>query len=466
MKTINFFKHAILMVVIVFGLSLTSCEDDDDDDDNKPTNNGTELPAQYTEDKGKVTIKDNGEGTGTITWTADKTWILNGFVFVNEGQTLTIEPGTTIKAMPGSALDASALIVCRGAKIYANGTADKPIIFTALADNGSLAKDERGLWGGVIVLGKGVLNTADKTKQVEGIPTTEPRGSYGGDNDGDNSGSLKYISIRHGGSKIGEGDEINGLTLGGVGNATTIEYIEVIANKDDGIEFFGGQPRLKYILVSNCADDAFDYDTGFRGFGQYWVAIQEGAVAGRCGEHDGGTTPEDGTPYATPHIYNATYIGPSGAADEDDMIRFRDNAGGFYMNSIFAEKPKGISIELLATDTQDSFKQLENGKLKVENCIFWNVADNTPAGVLTTKNEKGTEEENNAALAKIAEYWDNSGNTISNPGISTSNPIPTGDVSGAVAPSDSWFDNVTYKGAFEPNAANWAAGWTLTFSSK
>lgn len=470
MKTLSFFKYTLFIAMAVIGLSLSSCDDDDNDDDPDPIDNTDKFNDSYTlsADGNSYTIADAGQGTGSVTWTKDKVWILDGFVFVNEGQSLTIEAGTTIKGKPGQEADASALIVARGGKINAVGTPAEPIIMTAEADDGSMAKNVRGQWGGLIVLGAAGLNSDPGTTQIEGIPTTEPRGSYGGSNDADNSGTLKYISIRHGGTNIGEGNEINGLTLGGVGSGTVIEYIEVVANKDDGVEFFGGTAQLKNILVSYCGDDSYDYDEGFRGKGQFWVAVQDKTTAARCGEHDGGTDPEDGTPYATPIIYNATYIGHSAAIDEDDMIRFRDNAGGNYINSIFAEQAKGISIEILATDAQDSFKQFEDGNLKVENCIFWNIADNTPESALLAKTDKdkATAEEIDAANALIAEYWTTSGNSIADPGVSDSNPVPTGDVSGAVAPVDSWFTNVSYKGAFDPNGENWAKGWTLTFPSK
>ncbi|HEY9114111.1 MAG TPA: hypothetical protein VIN10_05385, partial [Bacteroidales bacterium] len=158
-----------------------------------------------------VTINYNINGTGTTTWTSNNIYILNGLVFVNDGQTLTIEPGTVIKGKAGQGENASAFIVARGGKIMAEGTAEKPIIFTAEADDlqGSVPDLDNGLWGGVIILGKAVLNTVPAVQQIEGIPTTEARGSYGGNDDNDNSGVLKYVSIRHGGTDIGEGNEIN-----------------------------------------------------------------------------------------------------------------------------------------------------------------------------------------------------------------------------------------------------------------
>jgi hypothetical protein len=197
---------------------------------------------------------------------------------------------------------------------------------------------------------------------------------YGGSTDTDNSGTLKYISIRHGGTDIGEGNEINGLTLGGVGSGTTIEYIEVYANKDDGVEFFGGMPQLKYIIVAMCGDDCYDYDEGYRGKGQFWLAIQDPNEGDRIGEHDGGTDPETATPYATPQIWNVTYIG-RGADAGKRMITFRDNAAGTYGNSIFLNQAKGIDVEMLAGEC--SYNRFSENILNIKNSIFYGVAGDT-----------------------------------------------------------------------------------------
>lgn len=463
-----------LFSAMLLGLAVTFTACDNNDDDDKKDNFNT----SYTEVDGVVTIKDLGEGTGTIIWSADKTWVLDGLVFVNSGQTLTIEPGTLVKGKPGQEEDASALIVARGGKIYAEGTAAKPIVFTAEADNyegTSLTNDKRGLWGGLIVLGAAKLNSTPGETAIEGIPTTEPRGLYGGSNDTDNSGIIKYVSIRHGGTDIGEGNEINGLTLGGVGSGTTIEYVEVLANKDDGVEFFGGTVNTRYVLVSNCGDDSYDYDEGFRGKGQFWVAIQDPAAANRGGEHDGGTNPEDGEPYAKPEIRNATFIGKgtANALGEDDLIIFRDNAGGFYYNSIFVGFPKGINIEILGDGdsySQCSYKQMVDGNLKIENNLFYGVADNSAAKLLYVKKEsKSTISDATVATANswVATYWTSANNVNDvDPGVSAASPVPTGNVSGAAQSTDSWFMNVSYKGAFEPGVANhWAKGWTRTFAN-
>lgn len=409
-----------------------------------------------------IIIKDNGNGTGTVTWAADRIYILDGLVFVNDGQTLTIEAGTVIKGIPGQGEDASALIVARGGKLMAEGTAAKPIIFTAESDDlaGSVPDLDAGLWGGVIILGKAGLNTVPSTQQIEGIDQLEPRGIYGGTDDTDNSGVLKYISIRHGGTDIGEGNEINGLTLGGVGSGTVIEFIEIFANKDDGIEFFGGTARLNNIVTAFCGDDCYDYDQGFRGYGQFWLAVQGFDKGDRIGEHDGGTDPETAQPYATPTIFNATYVG-QGAAAGKRVITFRDNAGGHYANSIFYNQAKGVDIELLVGEC--SYKRFNAGELTLKNNLVFNIAsddyftvsaaDDVPAGDV------------DAASAVVAAYFAEANNSVTDPGFNVTasvfNVVPTNDVSQNMAtPTDSWFKTVNYKGAVDPSN-NWLAGWTL-----
>ena len=339
----------------------------------------TLAPAEVWND-----AKMTAAGT-TVNWTSDKTYVLDGFVFVNTGQTLNIEAGTVVQGKPGEDVNASALIVSRGGKINANGTSAKPIIFTYEGDTGGTDATTRGQWGGLILLGAAGLNSTPGTSQIEGIPTNEPRGNYGGTDNANNSGVLRYVSIRHGGTNIGADNEINGLTLGGVGSGTTIEYVEIVGNKDDAIEWFGGTVTAKYLISAFCADDGLDYDEGYRGQNQFVIVYQDPAAdaADRGGEHDGGTTPETGTPYATPLFYNVTSIGNSGSR----TVTFRDNAGGQYHNSIFIGYGKGIDIEDLEGQEQDSYKQWKDGNLKLENNVFFNIkAGNTSADLFKISN--------------------------------------------------------------------------------
>lgn len=209
------------------------------------------------------------------TWTADNIYVLSQKVYVDAGVTLTIEPGTIIKGRAGQGSLASALVITRGGKIMAEGTADAPIIFTSEADNialgqkigTNLEKEDNKLWGGVIILGDAPISAenGDDESNIEGIPAEDGYGVYGGSNANHNAGVMKYVSIRHGGISIGEGNEINGLTLGGVGSGTVIENIDIYATLDDGMEFFGGTVNVNKALVFYQGDDGLDIDQNYAG---------------------------------------------------------------------------------------------------------------------------------------------------------------------------------------------------------
>lgn len=242
------------------------------------------ISAKSTEERITSNITEN------TTWTSDKVYILGGRISVTSGNTLTIEPGTIIKGEAGAGANSTALVIARGAKINAVGTASKPIIFTSVADELSIADvaagkfsspnldpTVTGLWGGLIVLGKAKISVKTGTEaQIEGIPTSDTNGLYGGDDDTDNSGTLKYVSVRHGGTEIGAGNEINGITFGGVGSGTVVENIEVVANFDDGIEFFGGTVNLKNVVIYNAGDDGLDTDQAYRGTVENFAIITAG----------------------------------------------------------------------------------------------------------------------------------------------------------------------------------------------
>jgi len=330
----------------------------------------------------QVTIK--ADVTTNTLWTSNNTYLLDGLIFVNEGATLTIEPGTVIKGLEQGSITtgdgASALIVRRGAKIHAEGTAAAPIVFTSelddVANPTDLTQRDRGLWGGVILLGKATTNQPTTDNQIEGIDILTDPALYGGTDDNDNSGVLKYVSIRHGGFSISgvEGDEINGLTMGAVGAGTTIDFVEVYANFDDCYEWFGGTVNTKHLVGAFCGDDTFDYDQGFRGKGQFWFSIQDTDVAGRAGEHDGGDGVEDASPFSIPVISNVTYIGSGhalavapGGDGNDAVLKIRDNAGAKYWNSIFTEfRNKSVDIEDLSAG-EDSRARLDAGDIAFVN---------------------------------------------------------------------------------------------------
>ncbi|MEM9665700.1 MAG: hypothetical protein AAF970_12240, partial [Bacteroidota bacterium] len=353
-----------------------------------------------------VTVTDADINAGDrVTWTKDNVYILDGIVFVEAGAELRIEAGTVVKAQDGQSTNASALVVARGGQIFAEGTPTEPIIFTSVQDNLSspdlLDYTSRGLWGGIVMLGNaGTNNPGDAEgdfREVEGVNELvaegDTRAEYGGSNDDDSSGILRYVSIRHTGINIGEsdGNEIQGLTLGGVGRGTTLEYIESYASSDDGIEFFGGTVDLKYFVSAFNADDAVDWDQGWRGRGQFWFVIQGTDAAGAAAEQDGAGGDEFFMPFATPEIFNVTYVGPGVGnqpeSDRAEMLMFRDNTGGFYRNSIFTDfqtNQGGLALTIEDIDntgarTEDSRRRFEAGELGLTNNLWWDFgAGNTP----------------------------------------------------------------------------------------
>jgi len=420
----------------------------------------------------EVTITD--DITSDVTWTSDNVYLLDGLIFVDSTATLTIEAGTVIKGLLQSNITtgdgASALIIRRGGDLIADGTAENPIIFTSELDNLSIPDDleetDRGLWGGLILLGEATTNQPTTQNQIEGIPP-ELDARYGGNNDNDNSGTLRYISIRHGGFSISgqPGDEINGLTLGAVGSQTTIEHIEVFANFDDGYEWFGGTVNTKYLVAAFCGDDAFDYDQGFRGKHQFWFSIQGQDEAGRGGEHDGGDDDETGTPYSIPLITNATYIG-SGAATQgvagegnDRGLYFRDNAGGKYWSSVFTEFV-GVGVDIEDIDGDDSRKQLEDGNLLLQNNYWWEFggADNLLELASGDQWAADSLAANANALADPelrGISWENGAEDL-DPRPLFESPVSTG----GIQPDDDFFAKVAYLGAFDPRQDLWTDTWT------
>ena len=326
-----------------------------------------------------VSVFDNTLGVRTLagsqTWTKDKTYILTGRLFIKNGQTLTIEPGTKVYASfndngtPTNRTDDSvgSLIATRGGRLVASGTPAEPIIFSSIQDleaqrnsdvdgDGTIATAPTsatgGQWGGVVLLGNAYISQSDSNganigkAEIEGFlpqgtPDTAPFDSladattYGFDStfprdDADDSGTLRYVSIRHGGYEFAEGKEINGLTMGGVGSGTTIEFVEVYANTDDGFEWFGGTVSTKNLVSAFNQDDSFDMDSGHTGTHQFFFAIQNPGIVDAGGELDGiESSPSSGTnqtagknaglTLSKPVFYNMTLIGP-GATNTKSTI--------------------------------------------------------------------------------------------------------------------------------------------------
>lgn len=222
---------------------------------------------------GAATVTVSTAITTNTTWTSNNVYLLQGIIYVNSGVTLTIQPGTVIRG--DNTVPNSSLFVARGGKINAIGTACNPIVFTSNKAIGARAK---GDWGGLVLLGNAVNNTGTNA-QIEGTAAGEPRNFHGGTNDDDNSGTLKYVRLEYCGFVFAPNNEINSLTMGSVGRATTIDYIQSSFGNDDGFEWFGGTVNCKHLVSYRNLDDDFDTDLGYSGVVQYGLSIKDPAVA-------------------------------------------------------------------------------------------------------------------------------------------------------------------------------------------
>ena len=331
-------------------------------------------------------------------WTSNNIYQLTGKVVVEDGFTLEIEPGTIIKGERGTGSLASALIIARGGTILAEGTPEKPIIFTSIDDNitvgqnagTNLTVDDIGLWGGVLILGyaPGSFRGDVKEVQIEGIPAGDTFGLYGGDDPEDNSGIFKYVSIRHGGALIGEGNEINGLTLGSVGNKTVIDNVEVVANFDDGVEFFGGTVNASNLLVWAQGDDGLDIDQAYAGTVSNSVVIL-GITSDHALEIDG----PEGALEGAFTLNNLTLIG-NGSTPGGEYADYRSLAMG-ATNNVYAYDFKDNSdVEL---DNNGVSQNFLDGKLTFAG---WEIVgfDNSIFQEKVAKDDDGNETETKIIL--------------------------------------------------------------------
>jgi hypothetical protein len=321
-------KKTIFTLSAIVALAFTGCMNDEAPPILQDTDNQV--------NSGDNTVSVSGMISESTTWTNNTIYVLNQKVVVSSGVVLTIQAGTIIKGTEGTGSLASALIVAKGGKLNATGTATEPIIFTSINDNitvgqtsgTNLDETNSGLWGGLIVLGNAPCSFSGDVEvlQIEGIPADDTFGLYGGSDAADDSGVYQYISIRHGGALIGEGNEINGLTLGGVGSGTVIENIEVVGNVDDGIEFFGGTVNASNLLIWAQGDDALDIDQAYSGTINNAVVIL-GANSDHAFEIDG----PEGAATGSFTLNNVTIIGNS-VTEDGEYADYRSGAMGSTEN--------------------------------------------------------------------------------------------------------------------------------------
>ena len=402
-------KFATMALIAGVSLFATSCSSDED-----PVNN----PG----DGGEDTYVLNSDITENVTLETGKTYTLNGGVHVKSGATLTIQPGVTIVAQHDETVDY--ILIEQGAKIDAQGTAAQPIVMTS-------EKKEAGAWGGLHICGYAHTNNGSGKSEIGNAP-------YGGNNDADNSGTLKYIRLEYTGYAFDEEHEANGVSFYGVGNGTTVEHLQAYQGSDDGFEFFGGSVNVKYMVVTSCSDDSFDWTEGWNGKAQFLVAYQEGesSLGYACDclmECDNNGTNNAATPVAHPTIANATLIGNGGDAQG---VRLRAGTQVELYNTIITGKGKPLTVE-----TNETENALKDGTSKLEYVAI--------SGELSSKQ----------GIYTNADFTQAAGNLTNQEFSWTGKYVGTLD-GGKDLSADSFFTKTDYKGAVK-SGDDWTSGWTL-----
>lgn len=448
---------------------LSSCSDDKDNNVTPPTT-GDDV----------VVLK--GDITANKTLTADKKYLLDGFVYVKSGATLTIEPGTVIM---GDKADKGTLIITRGAKIEAKGTAAKPIVFTSSQPKGARSQ---GDWGGVIILGKAKTNATDGEAKIEGglVPTAGGAEKeyiwYGGTNDADNSGTLEYVRIEFAGIAYSPDNEINGLTMGGVGNGTKISYVQVYRSGDDAFEWFGGSVNCDHLVATYTWDDDFDTDNGFSGKVQFGVAHRYKAIADVSGsngfESDNDANGSVNAPQTKAIFSNMTIVGPIVAGNSNSGInanfqhgaQIRRNSSMSLVNSLIVGFPIGLYIDDSKVASHKTSQNAAEGSLMFKNNI---IAGANPSTI--TKSEWSTQDPvawaawwaatNTTVLAKAEEALMTTPNVFS-PAVGATTGTPnfllkaeSPAVTGGMDVTTLGFVKAEYRGAFDATT-DWTKGWT------
>ncbi|MDF1584609.1 MAG: hypothetical protein P1P78_15055 [Methyloprofundus sp.] len=391
----------------------------------------------------------SGELNKDVTLTANTTWILSGGVFVGgdktKNATLTINPGTELIGESG--LDF--LYVRRGSKIMAEGTPDQPIVMTGPAEL------SRGEWGGLVIAGNAPVNGC-----AEGVTpcevafeaiTTE---KYGGTDSAESSGLLKYVQIKYAGFAVRPNEELNGLTMLGVGSGTVVDFVQVHQGLDDGIEMFGGTVQLKHVVLTGIGDDSLDWGSGWRGKAQY-VLIKQADDDGDLGiEADNNPDNNDALPRAQPLLANMTLLGSQGNPTQGAL--FRRGTGVNIYNSIFS----GFANYCVKLDGEATYKNggssadALSGQLTMVgsyvNCPTNNFTDKSSVG-FTTEQWFTAQAANVAADPLLDGIFPAAGSVLKSTGV---------------AITDSFADNTNYIGAFKDANDKWADEWTVTDSLK
>jgi len=454
MKRFNY-----LLVIGLLATSLFSSCSSDDDNNADP---GIITP-------GSTTL--TGVISSSVTLTKDKVWTLEGFVYVTgSNTTLTIQPGTKIISKRANA---GVLVITRGAKIQARGTAAEPIVFTS-----GETTPAPGDLGGVVVAGSAPGN--GNHAQMEGVSDANYN-KFGGSVENDNSGALQYIRIEYAGKTANPNDEVNGLSMYGVGSGTTVDHIEVLRGLDDAFEFFGGSFNAKYLIAYACADDDFDFDDGYHGNLQYLISIKDpnftdtktgGDVSNNLEWDNVGSGKDYNlTPKTHARISNLTAIGNNGTASDVRAnygygARFRRGAEFEIANSVFV----GNQLASFYIESNEGAAAYNSGTSVFKNNTVYSVDAGGPLKIgsdvtTVTGFDLAKMETLATALSKLTSA---AGAGLTDPfNIANANVMPTAGSALLTAGTSfagnfttaNGFDNVTYRGAL--GTTNWATGWTL-----
>ena len=470
---------ALLLAMLSF--AAFSCEDDDN-----PVDPGSNTPTVtgQRDSQGRIILQGEIKTSGKLV--ATEKYILQGFVYVMEGATLEIEPGTVIfgdKASKGS------LIIERGAKIIANGTATRPIVFTSAQPAGSRTY---GDWGGLVLVGRAPAN---QVANLEG----GLRGSFGGSDVADNSGSLKYVRIEFAGVPLTQAanSEINGLTMYGVGSGTTLDYIQVSYCGDDSFEWFGGAVNAKHLVAFRGFDDDFDADLGYRGKVQYAVSLRDPQYADQSGSNGfeidnfnpgvlttGTPTEGNGLPITAPVFSNvsvfvtagAPVTAPqSGSGSYQSAMHLRRNSAPSIYNSVLVGYPEGLRLD--GIPTWNNAQATTGDVLTLKGVVLAN--NNTQLRVANNTTGTAPNVTTVFTLDQLTSWFSQAGKNnqlvastnLSTLGLNTASfnltaPVFTPQAGSSLLTgasfdgkaADGFFDKVAFKGAF--GSENWAQGWT------
>jgi hypothetical protein len=408
-----------------------------------------------------VTIPAGHISTNT-TWTNDNIYRLDGFVYVDSLATLTIEPGTIIRGVKATK---GSLIVTRGGKLMAEGTSSAPIVFTSDEAPGTRTY---GDWGGIIILGAAKVNPVGGQAIIEGgVNNANGDGQYGGTNDDDNSGILRFVRIEYSGIPLSANNEINGLTMGGVGRGTVIENVMVSFNGDDAFEWFGGTVNCKNLIAYKVVDDDFDTDFGFRGKVQFGLVVRDKDVADQAGDSNGFESDNDNTgtnqalPKTNPFFSNITVVGPKADAGTvinakyNNALRLRRNTATSVYNSIFMGYATGLYVEGDSAANNATTNQLEFRNSIIAGCatpLKKTTASFDIDAWFNTPAYANSALTNNTDVLLTAPYA-----AIPNCLPAVGSPALTGADFTNPRLQDSFFDSVGYKGAF--GVIDWTSGW-------